>query len=497
CFQNCKKLTSVVLPSGIGSLPASVFSNCSSLQSVSIPESVTTIGSSAFANCSSLDSIKLPSSLNALSIGMLQNCSSLKEVVVPAGITALQNQIFSGCSSLEKVTLSPEIAAISQSAFANCPNLHTIAYHGDTEENVPGVIKLGGKTLSIGQYAFQNCKSIKEIILPDGFTTIGGREPFKKTGISQLVIPASVTSMNQNYICGDNDSVTFYMCSTTPVTVNKFTFAKASGNYSFPVIVPTGSSEIYKAATNWNFYSVSQPVVKTLSLSEMKLSDGTLSGRVGVNYDIELPERFASVNDSIVLESHTISVSLISEGVDTVVAEVKPAADGRFSSVVEGFKGRSGVTALARASDDENSYVSEAAEVEVSFSVPFSFAEAEYNAHFDEQFTPGIVFEDDTYSIADLNFSTTDSDIVYVNKRTGAVSVKRVEGDAVIRAYVTEDPEIYAEMTVHAALANPVEGFILGDGSKNITISYMDIYALCPAVQPSNADIQSYNIEIS
>ncbi|MDE7096475.1 MAG: DUF5074 domain-containing protein, partial [Muribaculaceae bacterium] len=66
-----------------------------------------------------------------------------------------------------------------------------------------------------------------------------------------------------------------------------------------------------------------------------------------------------------------------------------------------------------------------------------------------------------------------------------------------IRAYVTEDPEIYAEMTVHAALANPVEGFILGDGTKNITISYMDIYALCPSVQPSNADIQSYNIEIS
>ncbi|MDE7096999.1 MAG: leucine-rich repeat domain-containing protein, partial [Muribaculaceae bacterium] len=215
CFQNCKKLTSVVLPSGIESLPASVFSNCSSLQSINIPESVTSIGSSAFANCSSLDNIMLPSSLKALSNGMLQNCSSLKEVVIPAGITSLQNLIFSGCSSLEKVTMSRDITAISQSAFANCQNLHTIAYHGDSEETVPGVIKLGDKTLSIGQYAFQNCRSITEIILPDGFTTIGGREPFKKTGISQLVIPASVTSMNQNYICGDNDSVTFYMCSTT------------------------------------------------------------------------------------------------------------------------------------------------------------------------------------------------------------------------------------------------------------------------------------------
>ena len=87
--------------------------------------------------------------------------------------------------------------------------------------------------------------------------------------------------------------------------------------------------------------------------------------------------------------------------------------------------------------------------------------------------------------------------MAYVNKRTGAVSVKRVEGKSVIRAFVVDNPEIYAEMTVHAALAKPVEGFVLGDGSRNINLNYMDIYALCPSVVPADADIQSYDIEIS
>ena len=497
CFQNCRQLISAVLPSGIENLPSSVFSNCSSLQSIDIPESVAAIGSSAFAGCASLECIRIPSSLKELSHSMLQNCSSLKEIVVPPGITALQNQVFSGCSSLEKVTMSPEISLINQSAFANCTKLHTIAYHGESGNSIPGVIKLSDNTLRIDQYAFQNCNAVTEIILPDGFTTIGGREPFKNTGISELIIPASVSSMNQNYICGDNEAVTFYMCGIEPVAVNKFTFAKSSGNYDFPVIVPTGYAETYKEAANWNNYSISEPAVKGLALSEMKLNDGILSGRLGVNYDIPLPERFALVNNAIALDGYALSLSLAAENIEPMEIKISPAADGTFSVGLEGFGGRAAISATARAVKGGSVYTSDAEEVKVSASVPFAFAQTEYNAHFDEQFTPELVFEDDSYSIADLNFSSSDTGVVYVNKRTGSVSVKRIEGTSVIRAFVVDNPEIYAEMTVHAALVNPVEGFVLGDGNRNITLSYMDIYALCPSVVPSNADIQSYDIEIS
>ena len=497
CFQNCKSLTSVVLPSTIETLPSSLFSNCSALQTVALPESVTSLGNSVFQNCQSLESMALPPALNNLSQGLFQNCSSLKEVVIPSNITALQNQVFSGCSSLEKVTMSPEITLINQSAFANCSKLHTIAYYGDTEEAVPGVIKLSDKTVKIDQYAFQNCKAITEVILPDGFTTIGGRETFKNTGISELIIPSSVTAMNQNYICGDNEAVTFYLCGTSPVTVNRFTFAKASGNYDFPVIVPTGYAETYKSATNWNYYSISQPEVESLSLSEIKLSDGILSGSLDLNYDIQLPERFARINNGIALEGYTITVTLSCEDTDPLDIDIVFGSDGSFSVPVDGFNAKNGVSAVAKAVKDEVAYSSQPVDVDVITSTPFAFKEPEYNAHFDEQFTPELTFENDDYTFADLNFSTSNSDVAYVNKRTGAVMVKRVEGDAVIRAFVTANPDIYAEMTIHAALANPVESFVLGDGSKNITISYMDIYALCTTVEPSNADIQSYNIEIS
>ena len=497
CFQSCSKLQSVKLPAHIKTLPSSIFYGCSSLSEIVIPDEVSKIESSAFYGCSALEGINIPDSVSSIGSGMFQNCSALKEVKIPAKISTLPSSLFQGCSALEKVTISPEVTALPSNIFSGCRNLNSISFYGDATVSSPGVIRLNDNLKSIAQYAFQNCTAIKEVILPEGLTTLGGRDIFKETGITELIIPASVTSMNQNYICENNENVTFYVCGTSPVTVNRFTFAKASGNYDFPVIVPTGYAETYKSATNWNYYSISQPEVESLSLSEIQLSDGILSGSLDLNYDIQLPERFARINNGIALEGYTITVTLSCEYTDPLDIDIVFGSDGSFSVPVDGFNAKNGVSAVAKAVKDEVAYSSQPVDVEVITSTPFTFKEQDYNAHFDEQFTPELNFDNEDYTLSDINFSSSNSEVAYVNKRTGAVSVKRVEGDAVIRAFVTNNPEIYAEMTIHAALANPVEEFILGNGEKNITISYMDIYALCPTVVPSNADIQSYNIEIS
>lgn len=499
CFQSCKSLTSVVLPSGIKELPSRIFDSCTALTTIVIPETVTSIGSSAFSGCSALTGITLPEALTTIGSSMFQNCRVLTEVVLPNGVTALQQSLFNGCSLLEKVTMSPEITSIPQQTFRYCAKLHTIAYHGDTRENTPGIIRLSDKTVKIDQYAFQQCAAITEVVLPDGFTTIGGRDLFAQTSITQLIIPASVTAMNQNYICENNNAVTFYICGTQPVTVNQFTFAKNSSNKTvFPIVVPTGYADTYKEVANWKNYNISAPAVENLVLSEMTLSQGTLSGKVGAKYDMELPERFAAANTRIALDGYTYTVTLAAEGSEPVSVIVVPEADGTFTATVEDFKAFTGVVATAEASKDDSVYkTADETDVQVARVVYFTFEEEKYDAHFDEQYTARLIFNDETYSLSDLNFSSSNADVAYVNKRTGVVNVKRVEGDAVIRAYVTTAPEIYAEMTIHAALANPVENFKLGDGSTDITISYMDIYALSPVVEPANADVQSYDIVIS
>ena len=79
-FQNCNKLTSVILGNGIRSIGDGAFEWCSSLTSVTIPDSVTSIGSSAFQGCTSLTSITIPDSVTSIGRWIFYDCISLKEV---------------------------------------------------------------------------------------------------------------------------------------------------------------------------------------------------------------------------------------------------------------------------------------------------------------------------------------------------------------------------------------------------------------------------------
>ena len=60
CFEECRGLTSITIPSSVTSLGSSCFSYCSGLTSITIPSSVTSLGSSCFSGCSGLTSITIP-----------------------------------------------------------------------------------------------------------------------------------------------------------------------------------------------------------------------------------------------------------------------------------------------------------------------------------------------------------------------------------------------------------------------------------------------------
>lgn len=52
CFENCTRLTKIILPEGITSIGANAFSGCEELSSIYFPTSLEIIGENAFTNCS-------------------------------------------------------------------------------------------------------------------------------------------------------------------------------------------------------------------------------------------------------------------------------------------------------------------------------------------------------------------------------------------------------------------------------------------------------------
>ncbi len=157
-FNDCKYLTSVVIPDTVKYINSSAFKGCTSLKSVSIPSAGVYISPSAFLGCTSLESIYLqPSGLGsavfsgctslksvtfAPSTGKtgyfmanaFANCTSLESIDVPEGVNGFFREAFKGCTSLKSVTLSTSFGYLEQDVFKNCTSLQTITYKGTSAE---------------------------------------------------------------------------------------------------------------------------------------------------------------------------------------------------------------------------------------------------------------------------------------------------------------------------------------------------------------------------
>ena len=66
-FQNCKNITSIVIPEGITRIGDRSFAGCENLKSITIPSSVTSIDEAAFMRCKNLTSINIPNNVTSIS----------------------------------------------------------------------------------------------------------------------------------------------------------------------------------------------------------------------------------------------------------------------------------------------------------------------------------------------------------------------------------------------------------------------------------------------
>ncbi len=144
-------LEEIVLPYGVTTINELGLSYCSALKSIDLPNSITTIGEQAFRFDTALESITISSSLNHL-----------------------PDDVFQGCENIKSVTFKDNCVMTEiEEAFRLCANLTSV----DFGEN--------SRLTTIGEYAFQSCP------------------------IESVVIPSSVTEIEQGAFSGGVKSITF------------------------------------------------------------------------------------------------------------------------------------------------------------------------------------------------------------------------------------------------------------------------------------------------
>lgn len=112
------------------------FEECTKLTSIVLPTTATTTGTAAFEGCTSLTSLDFLSSVVWINERAFAKCDGLVSVVVPNSVEYIQQHAFNGCFNLTDITLGTGVKSIGKGAFASCPHLTTITSLQETPPTI-------------------------------------------------------------------------------------------------------------------------------------------------------------------------------------------------------------------------------------------------------------------------------------------------------------------------------------------------------------------------
>lgn len=208
-------------------VPNGAFQNCNTLQAIVFPASATEISNNVCWSCPMLTTLILPEQLVKLN-SSFGYCYKLIRVNLPATLQVIEGSLFPQCSGLTAYTISgdsPYLKVVDGVLFSADGSLiynYPIAKAG-TSYLIPNEVKtignsafngcrltsveLGSQVTEIQEYAFTNCNQLSAITLNEGLKIIN-QSAFQSLAISDITLPASLTTINGNLFGVDNPNLT-------------------------------------------------------------------------------------------------------------------------------------------------------------------------------------------------------------------------------------------------------------------------------------------------
>ena len=228
-FDNCTSLPNISIPNSVEHIGRYAFYGCVTAPEVVIPTNVKYIGFAAFGSCTALkeatfnatncdnngndifynsinlSSIKIGSNVTVIPDEFVRGKTNITEVTISDSVKTIGYAAFSG-TALTEIAVPESVETIGEQAFANISTLRKINFNavdaqckdnvfrysgadgidvvfGDSVERVPNrifynhkdgpidplkinTVHFGSNTKEIGEYAFFDCSSLKELDLP-------------------------------------------------------------------------------------------------------------------------------------------------------------------------------------------------------------------------------------------------------------------------------------------------------------------------------------------
>ena len=179
-------------------LPAYALFDCNDLICVSFPETLTTIEKYAMFDCMSLKQIDGLDKITVFGERALMNCSDLQILTLSNSLETVGFGTFEGCTSIRALTLPFVGGTRTQNTYlgylfgAAQPDFAKGFYPSKLAK-----INLTDACQTLGNYAFFECESLKEITLPEGLTSIGVRAFYGCTKLWSIKLPDTLTTVRE------------------------------------------------------------------------------------------------------------------------------------------------------------------------------------------------------------------------------------------------------------------------------------------------------------
>lgn len=275
------------------------FNNASNLTSVKLSDTTTTVGKGAFKDCSSLKKVQLPSKLTKIDDELFMGCKKLNELNFPATVKTIGENAFNGCTAIPAVSVPDTVTTVGKGAFANCTGVT--------------VVSLGKGVTAVSGSAFSGCPAIKEFKAPNNTAfSVDKGVLFDKDGKILVAYPAGSTASEYTVgekvtTLGENafDSCKSLKKITVPATVKKF---------NDPVVKNCGTMEIHveDKSEAQKYFSAHTSGYGLLKVGSDMPGDVNADGTVD-NADVILLRRYVAKWKNITIQKDAADVNKDSE----------------------------------------------------------------------------------------------------------------------------------------------------------------------------------------
>ena len=332
-FRDATKLTSVVFEVAAdgSSTPLTIgtraFMNCTSLAKITLPARLTEIklqrytldgttvnvtnGDNAFAGCLALESINVaannqtyqsinnvlfskdgrtlllaPSSISGsytipegtrnVAAGAFVDCDSLTELVIPSTLTLVGECAFYGLDQLKTLTFvgtSYNDLSVGKYAFRNCKKLATVD------------LQTGSRLASLGEGAFMGCTSLEVFNVPTTMTKIGASAFADCTALEVINIAELAATSEKTLEFGEN---AFQNCSSLATVNLPAHVSKIPG-----VFAGCSSLTAVNIADGSQYFKSVDGVVYDFNMTELIFFPSGKSG------EFEIPATVTTINNGV------------------------------------------------------------------------------------------------------------------------------------------------------------------------------------------------------